>query len=302
MAKPGDHDSNRPVFDIRTAAEPMNDPAESSAAPGVRIGRQSRMRLQDRTWREVEDYLGTSQAIIIPTGSTEQHGPIGIIGTDSVCAESIAGAVGDCVGALVAPTISFSPAPFNLSFPGTISIPEDAFAELVREIIRSLHSQGFASFYFLNGHGANLRPLNAVDVSDLENARIRVRNWWEFPETMSLRQELYGDWEGMHATPSEISVTQAVGRVISADDVPESLTQPERLSQEFIRACAGDRHGPPDEHRARFPDGRVGSHSALACPDHGFELVKTAVTEIAEDFLRFAGPAPDGKLRDGMPT
>ena len=280
----------------------MNAPPESSAAPGVRTGRQSRMRLQDRTWREVEEYLGTSRAIIIPSGSTEQHGPIGIIGTDSICAESIAGAVGDRVGALIAPTISFSPAPFNLCFPGTISIPEDVFAALVQEIIRSLHSQGFASFYFLNGHGANLHPLHAIDLSDLENARIRVRSWWEFPETMSLRQELYGDWEGMHATPSEISVTQAVGRVISAGDVPESLVQPERLSQEYIRECAGDRHGPPDAHRARFPDGRVGSHSALACPDHGLELMKTAVTEIAEDFLRFAGPALDGEKRNGMST
>ena len=280
----------------------MNAPPESSAAPGVRIDRQNQMRLQDRTWREVEDYLGTSQAIIIPSGSTEQHGPIGIIGTDSVCAESIAWAVGDRVAALVAPTISFSPAPFNLSFPGTISIPEDVFSALVLEIIRSLHSQGFASFFFLNGHGANLRPLHAVDVSDLENARIRVRSWWEFPGTMSLRQELYGDWEGMHATPSEISVTQAVGRVISADDEPEALIQPERLSQEYIRACAGDRHGPPDEHRARFPDGRVGSHSALASPDRGLELMKTAVTEIAEDFLRFAGPTLDGEKRNGMST
>ncbi len=256
------------------------------------------MRLQNKTWREVEEYLSTSQAIIIPAGSTEQHGPIGIIGTDAICARSIAEEVGDLVGALVAPTISYSPAPFNLSFPGTISIPEDIFATLVQEIIGSLHSQGFRSFYFVNGHGANLRPLQGIDISGFERVRMRVRSWWELSRTESLRQELYGDWEGMHATPSEISVTQAVGRVIAADDVPGSKDPPERLSREYIRSCAGDRHGPPDEHKARFPDGRVGSHSALARPGHGLRLMKTAVTEIADDFLEFVNPTLDSVVRD----
>ena len=260
------------------------------------------MRLQNKTWREVEEYLSTSQAIIIPAGSTEQHGPIGIIGTDAICAESIAEAVGGLVGALVAPTISYSPAPFNLSFPGTISIPDDVFEALVREILGSLHSQGFRSFYFVNGHGANLRPLNGIDVSGFEKARMRVRSWWEFPGTESLRRKLYGDWEGMHATPSEISVTQAVGRVIAADDVPGSQDPPERLSREYISSCAGDRHGLPDEHKARFPDGRVGSHSALARPEHGIRLMKTAVAEIADDFLRFVNPTHHNQLRDAPLT
>ena len=48
------------------------------------------MRLEYATWREVEAYLEKSDGIIIPTGSTEQHGPMGLIGTDAFCAEKIA--------------------------------------------------------------------------------------------------------------------------------------------------------------------------------------------------------------------
>ena len=247
------------------------------------------MRLQNWTWHEVEDYLRTSRAIIVPTGSTEQHGPIGLIGTDSICATAIAEAVGERVGALVTPPLCYTPAPFNLAFPGTISVSEATFEALVRDILDSLNSQGFTSFYFLNGHGANLDPLRAIESSGPKNARIRVVSWWEFARTNALRQELFGAWEGVHATPSEISITQAIGRVIDADDVPESRDPPEWLSPEYLKACAGDRHGPPDAHKARFPDGRVGSHSALASPGHGTRLMQTAVAEIADDFAEFAG-------------
>jgi creatinine amidohydrolase len=48
------------------------------------------MQLQLQTWEEVEAYLQTSRGIILPIGSTEQHGPIGLIGTDAICAEVIA--------------------------------------------------------------------------------------------------------------------------------------------------------------------------------------------------------------------
>jgi creatinine amidohydrolase len=47
------------------------------------------MLLHEATWREVEAYLTRSTGVIIPTGSTEQHGPNGLIGTDSICPEAM---------------------------------------------------------------------------------------------------------------------------------------------------------------------------------------------------------------------
>ncbi len=57
------------------------------------------MRLDLATWPEVEVYLKTSPGIIIPTGSTEQHGPMGLIGTDAICAQQIAEGAADIVEA-----------------------------------------------------------------------------------------------------------------------------------------------------------------------------------------------------------
>ena len=44
------------------------------------------MRLDQATWLEVEAYLNRADGIILPVGSTEQHGPMGVIGTDAICA------------------------------------------------------------------------------------------------------------------------------------------------------------------------------------------------------------------------
>ena len=61
------------------------------------------MQLQRKHWTFVEGYLKTKTGIIIPTGSTGQRGPTGLIGTDALTAEMIGRGVGEKVGALVAP-------------------------------------------------------------------------------------------------------------------------------------------------------------------------------------------------------
>lgn len=240
------------------------------------------MLLSHATWQDVEAYLRRSAGIILPTGSTEQHGPIGLIGTDTLCAEAIARTVGERVGALVAPSVCYTPAPFNLAFPGTISVSVETFARLVSDILDSLERHGFRHIYVLNGHGANIEPIEALARSR-PILDIRVRSWWSFPAVDALRNKLYGDWEGMHATPSEVSITRALHRVVDHPDLPP----PEKLSSAYIRDHAGDRHGPPDDHRARFPDGRVGSHSGLSSATDGDALLRLACEEAARDYLEF---------------
>ena len=80
------------------------------------------MQLQLQTWVEVEAYLESSRGIILPIGSTEQHGPTGLIGTDAICAEVIARGVGEAAGALVAPTVAVGMAQHHLGFPGSVTL------------------------------------------------------------------------------------------------------------------------------------------------------------------------------------
>ena len=241
------------------------------------------MKLVESTWLEVEAYLKHSSGIIIPCGSTEQHGPMGLIGTDALCAELIAQQVADKISALTAPALFYTPAPFNTDFPGTLSISAKLFEATVDEILRCLIPQGFRSIYFLNGHGANIDPLKRC-AQKHPAGKIRIRSWWDFPAVNALRQAYYGDWEGMHATPSEIAITQTSYRAVPAG---LASTPPQALPAEYVASHAGDKHGPPNEHRCRFPDGRVGSHSALANPEQGRTLLTAAVTAVSEDYAGF---------------
>lgn len=240
------------------------------------------MRLDHLTWPEVEAHLSRAGGIILPVGSTEQHGPIGLIGTDSLCATAIAEAAAPQCGALVAPTLAFTPAPFNTAFPGTISISDAVFETLATEVLAELNRQCFKPIFVLNAHGANLAPLRRA-MSTLPGAPITLRSWWDYAPVNALREGFYGAWEGMHATPSETAITMAAHR--QPPIPPKALIPPRRLDADYIRTHAGDRHGAPDAHRRNFPDGRVGSHSALATPEQGIALLTAAATAVAQDYI-----------------
>ena len=255
------------------------------------------MRLELSTWPEVESRLERSPGILIPLGSTEQHGPGGLIGTDALVAEGIAAraAAGDD-DILVAPVLSYAPAQFNLSFRGTVSLAAATFARVVEDVVDSLAAGGFTAFYFLNGHGANIAPVRCA-CHDLHQRRVlanpampalrfRLRSWWELPETDALRRRLYGAGEGMHATPSEISITRALTSAVPPDPGTASWSP---LPAESLRDMAGDAHEDARAHRATFPDGRVGSDSALSSAEHGHELLAVAAREVAADYRRFMG-------------
>lgn len=275
------------------------------------------MLLEHCTWQQIETYLTNVRGIVVPIGSIEQHGPLGLIGTDAICAEAIARGVGECglgprrkgagagdsneqgaddpAGVLVGPTIALGSAQFNLSFPGTVSLRASTLMAVVDDYVRSLARQGFERFYFVNGHGGNIGPVRAA-FQDLYASyslsgaqcpfRCRLRSWWEYPNVDRLRKDLYGAAEGMHGTPSEVAITQYVVRVVDGSG-SGSVGRPARLSSEFLRDHGGDNHWDARTHRAAFPDGRVGSDSALATVEHGRLLLEAAIADAAADYRAF---------------
>ena len=256
------------------------------------------MILVRSTWKEIEAYLARSRGIVIPIGSTEQHGPIGLIGTDAQTAEAIAHGLGERVDALVGPTLALGVAQFNLGFPGTVSLRATTLMAVIEDYVLSLARQGFERFYFVNGHGGNIAPARAV-FQDIYAGwslgtrsgtapRCRLRSWWEYPEANRIRNELYGAAEGIHATPSEIAITQhAHPAWMQAGTRTGAETPPPAVSAEFLRDHGGDNHWDAATHRAAFPDGRVGSDSALARPEHGAALLEACIAGAVDDYRAF---------------
>ncbi|MEW5725084.1 MAG: creatininase family protein [Thermodesulfobacteriota bacterium] len=242
------------------------------------------MLLEHCTWLEVEEYLGRSRGIIFPVGSVEQHGPTGLLGTDFICAQTIARSVGEAAGALVGPTISVGMSVHHLAFPGSITLRPSTLLLVVRDYVLSLVRYGFTRFFFLNGHGGNTPTLKAA-FSEVqaelaggageEDVRLQAVNWWEAPAVKEVIDGLFGDREGGHATASEISLTQWV--------------LPDRIKTAPLGPYPSRRdgfHGPAD-FRRRYPDGRIASDPGLAAPEHGEKVFRAAVPALAGMYRAF---------------
>ncbi|MBL8675733.1 MAG: creatininase family protein [Rhodospirillales bacterium] len=245
------------------------------------------MRLQLATWPEVETYLKTSTAIIIPIGSTEQHGPNGLIGTDALTAEFIAQGAGDKAGALVAPTISVGMAQHHMDFPGSMTLRPSTLIAVVRDTVESLTRHGFTRFFFVNGHGGNIATFTAAfsEVyaersltrgSNAPSVKCRLRNWWEGSGVKALSRELYGASEGSHATPSEVSLTFHM------------FPDKERKVPMSPEVAPNGSFADAEDYRRNFPDGRIGSNPNLSTAAHGKRIYDVAVEEVARDYLAFA--------------
>lgn len=247
------------------------------------------MNILTLTSSEIAQSLEQRPGIVIPIGSIEQHGPMGLVGCDALCAETIAREAGERGNILIAPVLAYTSAQFNMHFPGTISIRSRTLMSLIEDIVDSLHRQGVKGVYFLNAHGANIAPIRAA-MHDIysrlgdDAPRIRCKSWWDYDSVNVIRSREFGEWEGMHATPSEISITQNYHR----DPDVKAPEKPDRaLPESYIREHAGDFHPPAEQHKAEFPDGRVGSHSALARPAIGAEIVAAAANALVDDFEAF---------------
>lgn len=238
------------------------------------------------TWPEVETYLARSRGIILPIGSTEQHGPTGLIGTDAICAEAIARGVGEATQALVAPTINVGMALHHTAFPGSMSLRPSTLILVIRDYISSLAKAGFTRFFFINGHGGNVATLKAafaetyavladLNFSQADQVRCQVSNWYMCGSVYKLAKELYGHQEGSHATPSEVALTQYVYPAA----VKNAPLSPDVSNDHRIYGAA--------DFRRRYPDGRMGSNPALATPDHGKQFYELAVKELSNSYLEF---------------
>jgi creatinine amidohydrolase len=111
--------------------------------------------LQEMTWPEVKDYLTRSEMVIIPLGSTEQHGPALPLGTDCYHALDISKQISVRTGVVVAPVLLVGYSSYHSGFPGTLSVSPETMERVLFEVAEYLIKYGFRRIMFFNYHGGN---------------------------------------------------------------------------------------------------------------------------------------------------
>ena len=215
---------------------------------------------------------------MIPVGSTEQHGPTGIFATDFLTAWKIAEEAGFQSQTLVASPLNYGMAVHHLGFPGSMALRPDTYKQVIVDLCESLIRAGFKKLIFVNGHGGNINPIHFAfiylkTIPLGKGCNFYLYNWYEFQNVQNYEKEHFGDENGHHATPGEVSVTMHL----------DPTVMDKKTGIDF--KVTHDKYQwpmSPEEFREKFPDGRMQSNPNLATPEHGKNLFNLAVQSMVE--------------------
>ena len=165
-------------------------------APAARAAAPASVFIEELTLTELRDLIATGKTIvIIPIGGTEQNGPHMAIGKHNVRVKLLAGKIAAALGsALVAPVLPYvpegrvDPPTAHMRFPGTITVPEDAFEKVIEYAARSFKQHGFRDIVFLGDHGSYQKEEAAV-------AQRLDREWATTPARVHAIPEYYQESE-----------------------------------------------------------------------------------------------------------
>lgn len=144
------------------------------------------MFLQDQTWQQVKRMNVGSKIFIVPLGSLEQHGHHLPLSTDTSLVEGIARGLNEILGddLVILPTLWCGHSTHHMAFPGTVSLSQSAYVEIICNICASLISSGARKIFLLNGHGGNDIPVRYAmrdlksQYSDIDGLKVVFASYW----------------------------------------------------------------------------------------------------------------------------
>lgn len=238
--------------------------------------------LAEMSWAQVKEYLARDDRIIVPLGSTEEHGRHLGLGTDSIEAEAIARGAGETAGVIVAPTLNYGMALMQMAFPGTVSLRPATLIAVLEDLFRALYRHGFRRVLVVNGHGGNAAALSSavqVVTQDAPGLRVKTFEWWTDAESYRVVIEMLGEQIGSHASPGETALMLAIcPRAVNLDrltgrDAPVKSSREMTTVQNFAQ---------------KYPDGIMGRDPRGATRQAGEALLNKSVEICAREIADWA--------------
>lgn len=175
-------------------------------------------KMQEMTWNDF-DKIRRDGIVVLPVGSTEQHGPHLPLSVDAIISGGLSEMVAAEVGGAVAPTICYGYKSAPLSgggplFPGTIDLNGVTLINLVSDVLEELIRDEVKKILILNGHYENEAfILEAVDLISRKYPQVKIveASWWD-QISESVMDKVFDEvpfpgWALEHAAIAETSLT-----------------------------------------------------------------------------------------------
>jgi creatinine amidohydrolase len=226
------------------------------------------MRVQDCNWMQIERYLEDDDRVVIPLGCTEQHAYLSL-SVDSILAERVAAEAAEPLGVPVMPVLAYGLTPYFAAYPGSPTLRPETYASILRDLLDSLHDQGFRRFLLVNGHGGNTPGRDAVEAwaGSTDGAQVRWHNWWNGPQVWEVVQAI--DTDASHASWLESFPWTRLPNVPSPDEHKPMVD------------VEGFREADPAQVRTMLGDGSFGGRYQRSDEDSA-RVWKAGVEEVRE--------------------
>ncbi len=188
--------------------------------------------LGEMTNPEVERYLrgaGERSMVLVPVGSTEQHGPHAPLATDALIPTEVGRRVAPRVGAVVAPAVNYGLSYPHAGFTGVVFLRMSTFGALIEDLVLQFAGMGFRRIVFLNGHYDNTYAIAyacaAVGGQLHQGVRAFPINYWDAmrPEEAA---EFFDPANGLHANKGETSAVMAINPALVDMDAANAEMPP----------------------------------------------------------------------------
>jgi creatinine amidohydrolase len=155
------------------------------------------VRIVDLNWMQLEAHLERDDRIVLPLGSVEQHAYLSL-GVDVILSQRVAEEAAEPLGVPVLPSLPYGITPYFGAFPGSPTVSAEVYGALLKDLVGSLHAQGFKRVLLVNGHGGNAPGRPVVEALDAGDAQVRWHDWWSAPRTKAAIEAI--DPDAAHAS------------------------------------------------------------------------------------------------------
>ena len=216
-----------------------SDETPPSVPGGLGMGREAVRHkpetdddLYGMTWEDAGERLSSADAVVLPTGSLEQHSIHLPLSVDTLRADHLSAALVEAapdhgVELVRLPALPFGYSEHHMQFPGTVTLSQDTYRDAVIDVGESMAAHGVERLILLNCHGGNREPL-AMAIDRLgrdHDLDVHMVHWTDFGRE-ALEDEFGEGWG--HAGDHETSVVE-----LFRPDLVESDRKEPQNTREF---------------------------------------------------------------------